>query len=255
MHPPAIFVYYEKRLSVVVGIMLANGSSGGGGAAEDITYANASQPTLTNVKLALDDLIAKVYYVAPEITSFTMTPATAEYEIGASVSDLVFAWTYNKDITTQTLTDCTLADETVRTATAAGPYTANKTFTLSAGDGENTVTATKSISFKHKVYWGSAAIPTAPATYDSAFILALSDKKFATNTKGTYPMTVASGEYGFLAYPDSWGMVTGWWINGLQAETYDCVTVSFKNASGNTTTFRVSRTTQPSLGYITPEIK
>ena len=254
-HPPAVFIYYEKRLSVVVGIMLANGSSGGGGAAEDITYANASQPTLTNVKLALDDLIAKVYYVAPEITSFTMTPATTEYEIGASVSDLVFAWTYNKDITTQTLTDCTLADETVRTATAAGPYTTNKTFTLSAGDGENTVTASKSISFKHKVYWGSAAIPTSPATYDSAFILALSDKKFATNTKGTYPMTVASDEYGFLAYPDSWGMVTGWWINGLQAETYDCGTVSFTNASGNTTTFRVLRTTQPSLGYITPEIK
>ena len=246
--------YVEDTSDMSFPIFKLCGGSGGGDAA-DITYSNIDKPELTNVKLALDDLIAKVYYVAPEITAFTMTPSTTEYEIGTSVSDLVFAWTYNKDVVSQTLTDCTLADETVRTATAAGPYTANKTFTLSADDGENTVTATKSISFKHRAYWGSAAIPTAPATYDSAFILALSDKRFATNTKGTYPMTVANGEYGFLAYPDSWGMVTGWWINGLQAETYDCGTVSFTNASGNTTTFRVLRTTQPSLGYITPEVK
>lgn len=251
---PADASYVEDTSDMEFPIFKLSGG-GSGGDAEDITYSNIDKPELTNVKLALDDLIAKVYYVEPQITSFTMTPATTEYEIGASVSDLVFAWTYNKDIDSQTLTDCILADETVRTATAAGPYTANKTFTLSADDGENTVTASKSISFKHRVYWGSAAIPTAPATYDSAFILALSDKKFATNTKGTYPMTVANGEYGFLAYPDSWGMVTGWWINGLQAETYDCGTVSFTNASGNTTTFRVLRTTQPSLGYITPEVK
>ena len=249
--PPEIYQYGERSLEVVVGIMLANGSSGGGDA-EDITYSNTDKPELTNVKLALDDLIAKVYYVEPQVTSFTMTPATTEYEIGQSVSDLVFAWTYNKDMASQTLTDCTLADETVRTATAAGPYTSNKTFTLSASDGENDATASKSISFKHKVYWGSAATA---ASYDSTFILGLSGKKFATATKGTYTMTVASGEYGFLAYPDSWGLVESWWIGGFEVETFDCGTVSFTNASGNTTTFRVIRTTQPGLGSIAPEIK
>lgn len=223
----------------------------GGGDAKDIAYNNTDKPELTNVKLALDDLIAKVYYVEPQVTSFTMAPSTTDYEIGQSVSDIVFNWAYNKDMVSQTLTDCTLADETVRTATATGPYSANKTFTLSANDGEKSVTASKTISFKHKVYWGSAA----ETTYDSAFILALSGKKFATNYKGTYSMNVATGQYGYLAYPDSWGMVSTWWIGGFETETFDCGTVEFTNASGNTTTFRIVRTTQPGLGEIAPEVK
>ena len=54
----------------------------GGGDAKDIAYNNTDKPELTNVKLALDDLIAKVYYVEPQVTSFTMTPSTTDYEIG-----------------------------------------------------------------------------------------------------------------------------------------------------------------------------
>lgn len=229
------------------------GGSGGASTASDVTYSNQDHPSLTDVGAALDNILAKIYYVEPKINSFTMSPSTTEYEIGASVSNLVFNWTTNKAITVQTLTDCTLADATVRTATAAGPYTSNKTFTLSIGDGENTATSSKSISFKHKVYWGSAAEPN--GAYDSAFILGLSNKKFATNYKGTYSMTVAQDEYGYLAYPSSWGTVTDWWISGFSVDVYDCGEVSFTNASGNTTTFRVVRTTQPSLGAISPEIK
>ena len=227
-------------------------SGSGGGDAADITYENADYPALDNVEKALDNLISKVYYVEPKVNSFTMAPSTTDYEIGQSVSDIVFNWTYNKDVVSQTLTDCTLADATVRTATAAGPYTATKTFTLSASDGEKTATASKTISFRHKVYWGSAA---SASTYDSAFILALSGKKFATNYKGTYSMNVATGEYGFLAYPDSWGMVSSWYIGGFETETFDCGTVEFTNASGNTTTFRIVRTTQPGLGEIAPEVR
>lgn len=226
--------------------------AGGAVSADDVSYANAQIPSASNVESALDTIISKIYYVEPKVDSFTMAPSTTDYEIGQSVSDIVFNWTYNKDVVSQTLTDCALADATVRTATAAGPYTATKTFTLSASDGEKTATATKTISFRHKVYWGSAA---SAATYDSAFILALSGKKFATNYKGTYSMNVATGEYGFLAYPNSWGMVSSWYIGGFETETFDCGTVEFTNASGNTTTFRIVRTTQPGLGEIAPEVR
>ena len=226
--------------------------AGGAVSADDVSYTNAQIPSSSNVEGALDAIIGKIYYVNPSITSFTMTPSTTEYEIGSTVNELAFNWTYNKDIVSQTLTDCTLADETVRTATYSTPITSNKTFTLTASDGENSVTASKSVSFKHKVYWGSAA---SASTYDSAFILALSGKKFATNYKGTYSMNVATGQYGFLAYPDSWGMVSTWWISGFEVETFDCGTVEFTNASGNTTTFRIVRTTQPGLGEIAPEVK
>lgn len=221
--------------------------------AGQVDYDNLNYSELTNVGAALDNILAKIYYVNPAISSFTMTPSTTEYEIGASVSDLVFNWTTNKDITTQTLTDCTLADATVRTATAAGPYTSNKTFTLSIGDGENTATSSKSISFKHKVYWGSAAEPN--GAYDSAFILALSNKKFATNYKGTYSMTVAQDEFGFIACPTSWNIPEECYIGGFLTTLTKMATIEFTNASGNTTNFDILRTGQHSLGSISMEFR
>lgn len=226
--------------------------AGGAVSADDVSYTNEQIPSSSNVEGALDAIIGKIYYVNPSITSFTMTPSTTEYEIGSTVNELAFNWTYNKNIVSQTLTDCTLADETVRTATYSTPITSNKTFTLTASDGENSVTASKSVSFKHKVYWGAAA---EPAEFTSAFILALTGKKFATNFKGSYSMNLGTGEYGYVAYPSSWGTISSWWISGFEVETYDCGTIEFTNASGNTTTFRITRTTQPSLGSITAEVK
>ncbi len=224
-----------------------------GGDASSVDYTNASYPELNTVKKALDDLIEKVNYVDPAISSFTMTPATDTYEVGASVPEVVFNWAYNKNVLSQTLTDCTLADETVRTATYSTPITANKTFTLSANDGTKSVTATKSVAFKHYIYWGSSAAPS--GDYDSAFILALASKRFATNTKGSYSATVGTGEYLYLAYPSSWGNVNSWFIGGFETTTEDCGTIAFTNASGNTTTFRIVRSGRSGLGTVTAEVK
>lgn len=224
-----------------------------GGDAGAVTYTNDDYPLLDNVKKALDNLISKVYYVEPNIDTFTMTPSTDTYEVGASVAEVVFNWTYNKDVVTQTLTDCTLADETVRTVTYSTPITANKTFTLTASDGEKSVTSSKSIAFKHYIYWGSSAAPS--GDYDSAFILALASKRFATNTKGSYSATVGTGEYLYLAYPSSWGLVSSWYIGGFETTTEDCGTLAFTNASGNTTTFRIVRSGRSGLGSITAEVK
>ena len=232
-------------------LVLADPSSLGGDAS-GVSYTNADFASLDNVKKTLDSLFAKVYYVEPKINSFTMTPSTAEYEVGQTVSEVSFAWAYNKDVISQSLTDCTLADETVRTATYSTPISSNKTFTLTASDGEKSVTASKSISFKHKIYWGSSATT---ADFTSAFILGLSGKKFATGYKGSYSMNVGSGEYGYLCYPSSWGNVTSWWIGGFEVTTTDCGTISFTNASGNVTTFRITRTSKPGLGSITAEVK
>ena len=71
--------------------------------ADNISYENSNYPSWTNVKKALDGIMAKIDYIKPEITSFTST-AQAVYEVGQKVSNIVFNWTTNKDITTQTLT-------------------------------------------------------------------------------------------------------------------------------------------------------
>ena len=225
-----------------------------GNNASDVSYENASQPLWTNVQLALDNLISKVYYVEPKIESFTMTPSTDTYEIGSTVNEVVFNWSYNKDgITSQTLTDCTLANETVRTATYSTPITSNKTFTLTASDSSKSVSASKSISFKHYIYWGACAEPV--GDYDSSFILNLASKRFSTNTKGSYSATLGSGEFLYVAYPSTWQQINSWWVAGFEVTTEQIGTLAFTNSSGNTTTFRITRSTKSGLGSITAEVK
>ena len=218
-----------------------------GADAADVSYTNAEHSDMNTVKKALDGILAKLYYVEPKINSFTKTPSTAEYEVGQTVSELSFAWAYNKDVDSQTLTDCTLADNTVRTATYSTPISSNKTFTLTASDGEKSVTASKSISFKWKAYWGSAATP---AEFTSAFVTGLSGSKLATTYKGTYNITVGSGQYGFVCCPASWNMPNTCKIGGFGTDLVNCGTFSITNASGGTTTYKVVRTTQMNLGAI-----
>ena len=231
--------------------VVATGGEGGASTADAVSYNNDTI-SVTNVDDALNKLISKVYYVAPQINSFTMTPSTAVYEVGQTVNSLVFNWTTNKDIISQTLTDCVLADETVRTATYNTPLSANKTFTLSINDGENTSNKSLSIAFRHKFYWGNAALPN---TFDSAFILGLPKSQFATGKTGTYSMTLGTDEYGFLAYPVSFGTIEVVNIGGFDTEVVDCGTIDFTNASGNTTAFKIYRTGRSGLGSISPVIK
>ena len=223
-----------------------------GNSAENISYDNASFTDFTNVKLALDGILEKLYYVDPSITSFTMTPATTQYEIGTVVNGVTFTWTVNKDITSQTLTGCTLADETVRTASYTTDISANKTFTLAVSDGQKSATASKTISFLHKVYWGSATEPT--SGYTSAWILALSNSKLASSANGSYSFNAGSGEYAYFAMPQSMKKNSAW-VNGFNTDLEDCGNISFTNASGNTSTFSIVRFMQKSLGSFTAEIK
>lgn len=219
-----------------------------GNDAENVAYTNTDFPTYTNVDLALDAIFAKLYYVDPQISSFTSTPSTLQYENGAVVTGgVVFNWTYNKDMTSQTLTDCTLADETVRTATYANDISANKTFTLTCGDGEKTATKSISFQFMNKVYWGVSADQD---NYTDAWILGLSGNKLATNAKGSYNFTAGTGQYCYFAIPTSMSITVK--VNGFDTDLDTVVASrSFTNASGYTTTYKILRLHQPSLGTLT----
>lgn len=234
---------------------LENSGGGGGdidfsGNAEDVTYNNPNYSELTSVDLALDKILDKLYYVKPSITSFNMSPSTTQYEKGQTVSSLSFTWSYNKNITSQSLSNCsiTLSD---RKATYSTPITSNKSFTLTCSDGENSASASKNITFFDKIYWGSKA----EGTINSAFVLGLSDKKFATAKAGTYSMTVATGEYGYIAMPTSFGVLSSVWIGGFEATVDDMGEIDFTNASGYTSKYKVYRTGKSGLGSISMQIK
>ena len=221
------------------------------GTAETITYTNADYPSYTNVDLALDALFSKVYYVKPTC-SLSATPSGGTFEMGTTISaPITFTWTTNKAITSQTLTGCTLADASVRTATYNTNVTSDKTFTLSVSDGEKSASSSVSYKFLNNIFWGSAA---AAETYDSAFIRALSNKKLASAVKGTYSFNIASGEYGFWAVPSNM-TISSVWIGGFEVTVDDLGTVSYTNAQGYTRDYRIYKTGKSGLGGIFAEIK
>ena len=223
----------------------------GSGTAENITYTNENFPQYDNVDLALDALFNKVYYVKP-ICSLSASPSGGTFEMGTTISaPITFTWTTNKDIKSQTLTGCTLADESVRTATYNTNVTSDKTFTLSVSDGENSASSSVSYKFLNNVFWGSASTVE---TYDSAFIRALSNKRLASAVKGTYSFNIANGEYGFWAVPSNMSISTVW-IGGFEVTVDDLGIVSYTNAQGYTRDYRIYKTGKSGLGTISAEIK
>ena len=232
-------------------VAISSASSGGASTADNVEYTNADYPSYTNVDLALDALFSKVYYVKPTC-SLSASKAGGTFEMGTTItSPIVFTWKTNKTITSQTLTGCTLADASVRTAIYNTNVTTDKTFTLSVSDGENSASSSISYKFLNNVFWGSASTVE---TYDSTFISALSNKRLASAVKGTYSFNIASGEYGFWAVPSNM-TISSVWIGGFEVTVDDLGTVSYTNAQGYTRDYKLYKTGKSGLGAISAEIK
>ena len=182
------------------GVTIGDGE-GGASTADAVEYINDAVGSAT-VEEALNKLISDYYYVAPSINSFTATPTGGVFEVGTTITAPTFNWSYNKDITTQTLTDCTLADETVRTATYDSDITANKTFTLAANDGTNNVSKSISYTFVSPYYTGVSTTGTLTETDVTALT-----KKVETKGSKTVNYTT-SQSYMVFAYPSSYGAIS-----------------------------------------------
>ena len=218
--------------------------------ADSVTYDNPNFVQYDTVDTALDALFAKVYYVKPTC-SLSADKKGGTFEMGTVISaPITFTWTTNKNITSQTLTGCTLADANVRTATYNTNVTADKSFTLSVSDGENFASSSVSYKFLNNVFWGSAST----GIYNSAFINALSNKKLASAVKGTYSFNIASGEYGFWAVPSNMS-ISSVWIGGFEVTVDDLGIVSYTNTQGYTRDYRIYKTGKSGLGAISAEIK
>ena len=223
----------------------------GSGTAENIIYTNENFPQYDNVDLALDALFNKVYYVKP-ICSLSASPSGGTFEMGTTItSPIIFTWTTNKAITSQTLTGCTLADASVRTAIYNTNVTADKTFTLSVSDDENFASSSVSYKFLNKILWGNS---TEPTTYNSKFILELSNNKLASSNKGAFSFNCSDGEYAYFATPTSM-KITSAWVNGFQADLEEVAVVNHTNASGYTSSYTITRFSNSGLGSFVAEVK
>lgn len=179
-------------------------------------------------------------YAAPSVTSFVNDKNTVE--IGTTITSTVLTWVLGGGAITNQSLDNSIGTRPVadRTYTHSSSYTTDRTYTLTLLDGTSTVTATSPVYFSHKRYFGTST----NTTLTSAQIIALTNEFSATRVKSAFSVSPV-GEYIYFAYPASWGAAS-FTVNGLVNTAWGLVpgggTVSFLNASGNTTAFNLYRT-------------
>lgn len=212
--------------------------------ASDINYSNSSYGDFTNVDAALDMIFDKLYYTDPKIMSFNMNPANTQYEKGSVISGISFSWSTNKNMLTQTLTGCNISASDTQ-ASYSSNISSNTTFTLTVGDGTNTTSSSKTISFLSKKYYGASIIPS---IYDDMFLLGLTGV-LASNKNGTVNITANENEYIFFAIPSSFG-IANFKIGGFDTELDLVRTFNHTNASGYMCEYNIYKTTQPNLGTV-----
>ena len=222
-----------------------------GNNASDVSYENASYPSLSNVSLALTSILNQINYIPIAINSLSVNPNILIYEVGVEISSLVFNWSLNKTPTNQNFNGTTVANDTT-TFTYDTPFSTNKTFTLNVSDGEKSAQKAINIQFQRKIYWGNSSTAT---DFNSAFILGLPNEKFSSTNRGTFSATCGNGEYFYICYPNTMSAITSFWISGFEYEVEDCGVISFTNASGNSSSYRITRSTRAGLGSITVEVK
>lgn len=156
---------------------------------------------------------------------------------GTVIDEVELSWTYNKDVTAQTLVNTGgLTAPTLVVATRAHAYTgqtigSNITFTVEGNDGEgqsgSIASDAESITFGNYMWFGhgTSKFNTSAAALE-AFIESLSTSTIKTARAHSYFATGGSNEKHFVAYPKAWGIAT--FTKGIFSGGY----VRLKNVAG-----------------------
>ena len=196
-----------------------------GGAGTNYTAGNGI--VITGNSIAL--------YSAPTISGFVNDQNVVE--IGSTVSVTVLGtWALGGGaITNQSINQgIGSLNTTNRQYIHVGNYTTNRTYTLTVTDGTTTNTASTSVAFENKRYWGvSATTPLADGD-----VIALGGE-LASSYGKTFTVS-PSAQYVYYCFPDAWGSAS--FFDPFQDTAYTLVaTRDFVNASGNHTTYKIYR--------------
>lgn len=205
---------------------------------------------LTEEQLAMFKLLSDWYdeqHYSKMTGTLSMSPSTTTYEIGTTV-DVTFSWTFSKlpievEFNSASYPAAQLGSAKV---TVEGSSPSTKTYTLYGKyqEGE-TVTASRSLYFQNKRYYGAAAEPT---TTNSDFIKSLTGE-FATSREKSFLATCDKGKYIWYAYPKRFGtarMGMGSFQGGFESPR----TVSVTNSKGYTEDYYVYRSTESGIGTL-----
>lgn len=212
--------YYDEQADDWVSI-----TSSGPIESEDVLYNNTGYPLLDNVKKTLDNILNKIYYVTPVISSFTNNINMVEK--GSTINAINLSWSINKPITSISLNQGigTLSVSAANHSLTGLNLTTDTTYTLTISDGTTNLNASTSVLFRQKRYWGT----NANVTLTNAEVLALSSEFSTTRTQSK---TInGNGQYIYFAWPTTFG-TPNFKVNGLVNNAWIKDTISFTNASG-----------------------
>ncbi len=199
--------------------------------ASQIDYTTPTHPDFATVANALDYL----FFVA--MTASLSGGGTAER--GQSIASVNLAWSISKAISAQHLSGPGVATPALgdRAAIAAGPFTTDTTWSLTATslDGNEVTTATTTQRFLSRRHWGTASAET----LDDTDLLALLSGELATARQQTRAFTAAD-EYIWFAWPAEFG-APEFWVGGLRSSGWIETVRSHTNQYGHARSYRLYR--------------
>lgn len=197
--------------------------------ANDISYTNSQYPNMKTLQDAMDKLL----YITPTIS----ISGGGNYEIGSSRVSTTLKWTWNKNIQSQSLNQgIGTLDPSVRTYTYNNSITSNTTFTITGTDGTTSKSASTTVQFLPKRYWGVSA----NTELTDAEIIALSSE-LSTSRKQSRVFNCSGGKYFYFAIKTSYCSGISFKVGGLAFGGMEVTTRQFTNASGYTDSYNIYR--------------
>lgn len=197
--------------------------------ASDVAYTNSQYPSIQNLQDAMDELL----YIEPSVS----ISGGNNYEIGSTRATTTLTWSWNKTIVSQSLNQgIGSLDPALRTYTYNTPITTNTTFTITGSDGKKSKSASTSVTFMPKRYWGVSA----NTTLTDEQIIALSSE-LSTNRQQTRTFNCSGGKYFYFAIKTSYCNGIQFKVGGLSFSDMLVETRQFTNASGYTDSYNIYR--------------
>lgn len=197
--------------------------------AGDVAYTNSQYPAMHTLQDAMDKLL----YITPSVS----ISGGGNYEIGSTRASTVLTWTWNKTITEQSLNQgIGSLDPALRAYTYNTAISSDTTFTITGSDGQTSKSASTSVKFLPKRYWGVSA----KTSLTDEEIIALSSE-LSTSRLQTRTFDCSGGKYFYFAIKTSYCNGIEFKVGGLSFSDMIVETRNFTNASGYTDSYNVYR--------------
>lgn len=204
--------------------------------AKNVHYENEQ---FTNVQDALDSLL----YKAPQVNSLSSNIGTT-VEMGTMLSSVVFTWSYNKSIVSQSFAGATL-DSNIRTYTYTKGIYNNITLTLTASDGKNNCSRNISFVYANRIFYGVSDT----TTYNVNLLKSLSNT-LSNNKNRSFTVNPINNQHIIYAIPSRLGECK-FSVNGFEGGFQKVATVKYTNSQNYTENYYIYRSDNPNLGKTT----